>query len=78
MQVVSSTEFATHQQKYFSLARHQQVFVRDGDYTLKIVSEPTVREQKILQPDDDLRRAITMEELRDSALEFIDKLYAEK
>jgi hypothetical protein len=78
MHVVSSTEFATHQQRYLDLARREQLLVNDGNYMFRITYEPTVRAQKILQPDDDLRRAITMDELRDSALEFIDKLYAGK
>ncbi|MCL2027519.1 MAG: hypothetical protein FWG79_03425 [Bacteroidales bacterium] len=75
MQVVSSTEFATHQQKYFNLARQQQVFVRDGDYTLKIISEPTVREQKILQPDDDLCNSLSAEEFKKGAIEIVRKVH---
>ena len=31
---------------------------------------------EILEPDDDLRSAITMNELRDKLLDHIDKLYA--
>ena len=79
MQVISSTEFATHQQKYFNLARRQQVFVRDGDYTLEIVAKPTIREQKILQPDENFYRAISAEEFRERALtraSELDKKYA--
>jgi len=36
------------------------------------------REQIFLEPDDDFRRAITMDELEKSLLEHIDKLYAGK
>jgi hypothetical protein len=63
MQVVSSTEFATHQQKYFDLARREQLLVNDGNYLFRITYEPTVREQKILQPDHHLATAITADEL---------------
>jgi len=76
MQVISSTEFAAHRQKYFHLARQQQVLVRDGDYILKIISEPTVKEQTILQPDEDLRRAITAEELVKGIHEDISRKFA--
>jgi hypothetical protein len=69
MQVVSSTESATRQQK----ARLQRVFVRDNDYT---VNEPTVREQKILQPDDKLRNAIPIDVVRDNIVEYIRKKHA--
>ena len=36
------------------------------------------REQIFLEPDDDFRRAITMDELEKGLLEHIDKLYAGK
>jgi hypothetical protein len=42
------------------------------------VEEITSRPQKILQPDDDLRNAITFDELKESVLAHIDKLYAGK
>ena len=35
-------------------------------------------EQPILEPDDDLRRAITMDELRERTYEVIDKFFANK
>jgi hypothetical protein len=54
------------------------VRIRRKRNTFRLVYEPTTEEQPVLEPDDDLRNAITMDELRDSALEFIDKLYAGK
>jgi hypothetical protein len=63
MQVVSSSEFATHQHKYFDLARRGQLLVNDGNFMFRILYEPIVEEQIVLQPDDDLRRAITFDEL---------------
>jgi hypothetical protein len=69
MQVVSSTEFATRQSK----VRRQPAFVRDNDYISKIVSE-----QKILQPDDDLRNAITAEELKARMRVSIHNFFATK
>jgi hypothetical protein len=74
MQVVSSTEFATRQSK----VRRQPVFVRDNDYISKIVSEPIADEQPFLQPDDDLRNAITFDELREHTHKYIHELFAKK
>ena len=78
MAVISSKEFATHQDKYFNMAINDDVRIKRERKMFRLVYEPVVEEQVVLQPDDDLRRAITMDELRDSALEFIDKLYASK
>ena len=69
MTVVSSKEFATNQEKYFDLALDEQVFVKRGDNMFIIVNknvdmyhDASVYE-RILEPDDDFRRAITAEEL---------------
>jgi len=78
MTTISSKEFVTHQDKYFNMAIGNDVRIKRRRNMFRLVYEPLVEEQVILQPDDDLRRAITMDELRDSALEFIDKLYAGK
>ena len=42
------------------------------------VDEITPKSQIILQPDDDLRRAITMEQLREQTHKVIDKFFANK
>ena len=80
MTVVSSKEFISNEDKYFDLALNEQVFVKRGDYMFHIIcsnyNTAAKREQKILQPDDNLRRAITMDELRESAHAHIDKLFA--
>ena len=63
MQVVSTQDFATDINRYFELARREQLLVNDGNYMFRILYEPIVEEQLVLQPDDDLRRAITFDEL---------------
>jgi hypothetical protein len=75
MQVVSSADFATHQQKYFDLALNQQVFVKNGNYTFEIAFQP---EQPILEPDDDFRSAITADELKKRMHVSIRKFFADK
>ena len=64
MTVVSSKEFSSNEDKYFDLALDENVFVKKGDYMFHIIcSNIDIKEQTILEPDDDLRRAITAEEL---------------
>ena len=79
MTVVSSKEFLSNGKKYFDLALNEQVFVKRGDYMFHIICSnydtATKREQKILQPDDDLRRAITGKEFRKSAMEIVEKVH---
>jgi len=75
MVLVNSAEFATHQDKYFNLALDQQVFVKKGDHTFVVTK---AEEKKLRKPDANFYRAISMEELRESAHECIRKLYAGK
>ena len=77
MTVVSTQDFVANHNRYFDLAMDEQVFVKRGDYTFNIVCnfEPP---QKVLQPDDDLRNAITIDELRESTHEHIRKLFSKK
>ena len=62
MTLVSSQDFVTNHNRYFDLAINENVVVKRGDYTFSIVCN-LEKEQKILKPDDDLRRAITIDEL---------------
>jgi hypothetical protein len=78
MQVVSSTEFATHQQKYFNLARHQKVLVQSGNYTYRIMPEPIVEEQIVFAPDEDFYNSISKEKLLEGIFEDMDKIFAKK
>jgi hypothetical protein len=63
MTVVSSKEFATHQKKYFDLAVNEQVVIKRGKNRYRLELETQYPQQPVLEPDDDLRRAITAEEL---------------
>ena len=77
MQIVSTQDFATDVNRYFDLAIDGQVAVRRGDYMFNIVCnfEPP---QKVLQPDDDFRRAITIDELLVGIHEDIRRKYASR
>ena len=65
MRVVSTKEFNANQEKYFDMAIDEKIFVKRGDYMFNIICSniDTIKEQEILEPDDDLRNAITAEEL---------------
>ena len=75
MTLVSSQDFVTNYNRYFDLAIDEKVVVERGDYTFSIVCN-LEKEQKILQPDDDLRRAITAEELLKGIHEDIRRKFA--
>ncbi|MDR0437059.1 MAG: hypothetical protein LBH22_02015 [Bacteroidales bacterium] len=76
MVLVSSAEFATHQEKYFNLALNEQVFVKKGENTFIVTKAP---EKKLLKPDADFHRALSAEEFREKlvlVLDKVDKKYA--
>ena len=78
MTVISSKEFAANQQKYFDLAiDNKDVYIKNGD-NMFMVTIADNRERKYLAPDDDFRRAITMDELLEGVLEDVHKFYANK
>jgi len=76
MVLVSSADFATHQQKYFNIALNEQVFVKDGQHTFIVTKAP---EKNLLKPDADFYRALSAEEFREKlvvVLDKVDKKYA--
>ena len=81
MTLVSNREFVRNDNKYLDLALDEEVCIERGDYMFRLVSIPIERQyppQPVLEPDDDLRRAITMDELLEGVLEDIDKFFATK
>jgi hypothetical protein len=81
MTIVSSKEFATNQEMYFDLAVIDEVFIeRDDDlfHLMRTTADNMDGYDEVLEPDEDFRRAITMDELRERTHEFIHKLFANK
>ena len=76
MTVVSSKEFASNQEKYFDIALNEQIYVqRESDNAMFVLS----REKKeYLEPDDDLRRAISMDEMLKRVKKDIHQFYESK
>ena len=81
MTLVTSKEFIANEDKYFDLALNGGVCIQRGDFMYHLVSAPFEKQyppQPFLEPDDDLRRAITMDELLERVLVDIDKFYENK
>ena len=78
MTVVSSKEFVTNENKYFKLARNEQVFVEKDETMFIVTIASGAKKKKYLAPDDDLRRAITADELVERIYEDIDKKFANR
>ena len=66
MTVVSTKQFNTNQKRYFELAENEEVRIKRGNSMYRLMYCPLeihYPEQAIKEPDDDLRRAISMDEL---------------
>ena len=74
MTVVSSKEFVSNEDKYFGLAMKEQLFIRKGDNVF-LVSVANDGIQKHKKPDDDFRRAITMDEFLIGVKEDLREIY---
>ena len=78
MTLVSSKEFSVNQDRYFDLAKNEDVFIKRNENRYRLVYEMQHPEQEILEPDEDFYRAITMEELRKRVLEDVHQWYKER
>jgi len=66
MTVVSTKEFNSDQKKYFALAINEEVCIKRNNRNYFLMLRPIEKKnpkQVILEPDDNLRRSITAEEL---------------
>jgi hypothetical protein len=77
MTVVSSKEFVVNDNKYFDLALNEQVFVQ-RDNIMFIIARADEQKKKRKKPDDELRRAITGDELLERVYVSLDKFFSEK
>jgi len=79
MKVVSVKEFNTHQEKYFDIAVNGNVCIKRGDNMFYLSFAPVKEEypeQPILEPDERLRNAITIDELLVGVNEDIHNYFA--
>ena len=81
MTIVSSREFSSNQERYFDLALNEDIAIKRGKNLFHLIyasEEKIYPEQQILEPDEDLLRAITMDELLERTYGVIDKFFADK
>ena len=78
MTTISSKEFATHQDRYFDMAINNDIRIKRRRNVYRLVYEPIAEEQPVLEPDDDLRSAITGDELMERMRVSIHKFFADK
>ena len=81
MTVVNSREFTTNQKKYFDMAKYENICIRRGNSMFHLIYQPVEAqypEQLILEPDDNLRNAITAEELLKRVHEDIHNKFASR
>ena len=78
MTVVSSKEFAVNEDKYFDLAMNEQVFVQRNNMMFMVSLANENKKKKRLKPDDDLRRAITGDQLLERVYVSLDNFFDEK
>ena len=76
MPVISSKEFVTNQKKYFDMAISKDVFIKKGKNMFLFSNAKEYDE--VLEPDEDLRRAITKDELLKGIHEDIEIFFANK
>ncbi|GAB6008120.1 hypothetical protein [Dysgonomonas reticulitermitis] len=72
MRVISSAELRNNMKKYLDLASKEQIVIQRGRNETFVLTK-----QEYLEPDEDFRRAITMEEFSDGAKKHIRKLYGQ-
>ncbi len=77
MRTISNREFVANPEMYLGIAgRQQDVRIRKGRKTFHLPCDPPVPPQPILEPDDDLRRAITFDELLVGVKEDLREIFA--
>ena len=78
MTVISSEEFVINEDKYFDLAMNEQVFVQRDNMMFIVTRVNENKKKNRLKPDDELRRAITGDELLERVYVSLDNFFSEK
>ena len=73
MRVISSAELRNNMKKYLDLAGKEQIVIQRGKTETFVLQK-----QEYLEPDEDLKRAITAKEFKEGAKSHIRKLYSGK
>ncbi len=78
MRTISNREFVANPEMYLGMATRQEVRVRKGQRVIRLTCEPPATRQPVLEPDDDYRSAITVDELKERMSVSIHKYFADK
>jgi len=70
MRVISSAELRNNMKKYLDLAASEQIIIQRGKTDTYILQK-----QEYLEPDEDLKRAISAEELLERVKPRINKMF---
>jgi len=70
MRVISSAELRNNMKKYLDLAASEQIIIQRGKTETFVLQK-----QEYLEPDEDLKRAISAEELLERATPRIKKMF---
>lgn len=73
MQVITSKELNNNIEKYLDIAEQEQVLIQRGRNEIFVLEKTA-----FLEPDDDFRRAIDVEEFRSEVHKHIDCLYSKE
>ena len=80
MTIVSSKELETSQTRHYNL--NDEVFIERANNMFHLmcanISDKYNDDEVYLEPDDDLRNAMTIEEVREKLYGVVDKLFANK
>ena len=78
MTFVSSKEFSVNIERYFNLAIHEDVYIKNGKNRFRLLYAPIEKQcpqQPILEPDEDFYCAISGDEFKKRALEIVEKVH---
>jgi hypothetical protein len=78
MRTITNSEFTANPGLWLGMASRQDVRIRKGRDIYRLIHETpaeTLDQTPLLEPDDDLRRAISAEEFRKGVLEIVDKVH---
>ena len=81
MTIISCTEFISHQDMYFEMAKEEQIFIQKDENMFlltcknidKAYSEASAYDE-VSEPDEDFSRALSAEEFRKRLIEVIQKV----
>ncbi len=78
MRTISTHEFSANPDLYLDMACEQDVYIQKGQQVFHLTCEPPIPPQPFLEPDDDFRRAITIDEFKKRMRVSIHKFFADK